>query len=86
MLLSLFAEQCPIQLVPNIRFLADRCALGLDLVVFRSQLPLALAAPGFDGGRISVTALRADDGTARGARAVARASNGRALSEANLML
>ena len=50
-----------------------------------SQLPLALAAPGFDGGRISVTALRADDGAARGARAVARASNGRALSEANLI-
>lgn len=50
-----------------------------------SQLPLALSAPGFDGGRISVTALRADDGTARGARAVARASNGRALSETSLI-
>jgi len=50
-----------------------------------SQLPLALAAPGFDGGRISVAALRADDGAARGARAVARASNGRALSETSLI-
>ena len=47
-----------------------------------SALPLALAAPGFDGGRIKVTALRADDGAARGARAVARASNGRSAGEA----
>ncbi|MFO1121291.1 MAG: DUF4159 domain-containing protein [Hyphomicrobiales bacterium] len=50
-----------------------------------SRLPLALAAPGFDGGRISVTALRADTAQALGARAIARAGNGRALSEANLI-
>jgi hypothetical protein len=49
-----------------------------------SQLPLALAAPAIDGGRIKITALRAADGTPREARAVARSANGRTLGEINL--
>lgn len=50
-----------------------------------SALPAALAPPRFEGNRITVTALRADDGAARGLTAVARAANGRALSEVPLI-
>lgn len=47
-----------------------------------SALPVALATPGFDGGRIRITALRAADTLAHGVKAVARAANGRPLGEA----
>jgi hypothetical protein len=49
-----------------------------------SALPLALAAPGFDGGRIKVTALRAPGGPELAARVSARAANGRSFGEAEL--
>ena len=50
-----------------------------------SALPLALAAPGFDGGRIKVTALRAPGGPELAARVSARAANGRSFGEAELI-
>ena len=49
-----------------------------------SQLPLALAAPVIDGGRIKVTALRAAQSTPLEATAMARAGNGRSLGEIKL--
>ena len=69
---------------PALRHLRNGTATVEAIVPETSQLPLALAAPGFDGGRIKVTALRADDGAARGARAVARAGNGRALRRSRI--
>ncbi|MBI2718845.1 MAG: DUF4159 domain-containing protein [Rhizobiales bacterium] len=50
-----------------------------------SRLPLVLAAPGLDGGRIKVTAWRAPLATASQAKIVARAGNGRSLGEADLL-
>ncbi|MGH6830582.1 MAG: DUF4159 domain-containing protein, partial [Methylocella sp.] len=47
-----------------------------------SQLPLALASPAIEGSRVTVTALRATEPTARQAKAVVRAGNGRSLGEA----
>ena len=49
-----------------------------------SALPVALAAPGFDGGRIKVTALRAAGGAEQTLRTAARAGNGRSFGEAEL--
>jgi hypothetical protein len=49
-----------------------------------SKLPAALASPGFDGGRIKVTALRAPGGPEQTVEAMARAGNGRSLGEAAL--
>ena len=49
-----------------------------------SALPLALAAPGFEGGRIKVTALRAAGGPEQTARVSARAGNGRSFGEVEL--
>lgn len=49
-----------------------------------SALPLALAAPGFEGGRIKVTALRAPGGPELTARVSARAGNGRSFGETAL--
>jgi hypothetical protein len=49
-----------------------------------SALPLALASPGFEGGRIKVTALRAAGGPEQAARLSARAGNGRILGEAEV--
>jgi hypothetical protein len=49
-----------------------------------SALPLALASPGFEGGRIKVTALRATGGPDATARVAARAGNGRSFGEAEL--
>jgi hypothetical protein len=47
-------------------------------------LPMALAAPGFDGGRIKVTALRVSAAAEQTLHVTARASNGRPLSDAEL--
>ena len=47
-------------------------------------LPLALATPGFEGGRIKVTVLRAPGGPAATARVTARAGNGRSFGESTL--
>ena len=49
-----------------------------------SALPLALAAPGFEGGRIKLTVLRASGGPELAARVSARAANGRSFGEAEL--
>jgi hypothetical protein len=49
-----------------------------------SALPLALAAPGFEGGRIKVTALRAAGGPEQTARVSARAGNGRSFGEVEM--
>lgn len=49
-----------------------------------SSLPVALTSPGFDGGRIKVTALRVAGGAEQTVGAVARAGNGRSLGEAQL--
>ena len=49
-----------------------------------SALPLGLAQPGFEGGRIKVTALRAAGGSEATARVSARAGNGRSFGEAEL--
>jgi hypothetical protein len=49
-----------------------------------SAMPLALAAPGFEGGRIKVTALRAAGGPEQTARVSARAGNGRSFGEVEL--
>ncbi|MCA3573839.1 MAG: BatA domain-containing protein, partial [Aestuariivirga sp.] len=49
-----------------------------------SALPLALANPGFTGGQIKVTALRAPGGPEQVARVSARAGNGRSFGEAEL--
>ena len=49
-----------------------------------SQLPIALATPGFEGGRIKVTALRAPGGAAQTAQVAARAGNGRGFGEVQL--
>ncbi len=49
-----------------------------------SSLPVALASPGFDGGRIKVTALRVAGGPEQTVQAMARAGNGRSLGEAPL--
>ena len=49
-----------------------------------STLPVALAAPGFDGGKITITALRARESAPRALKATARASNGRSLSDIDL--
>ncbi len=48
-----------------------------------AQLPVALAAPGFDAGRITVTALRAS-GAEQTIRVSARASNGRSFGETDV--
>ncbi len=63
--------------------LANGAASVEAIVPETSSLPAALAAPGFDGGRISVTALRVA-GDARPIRVAARASNGRPLGEVEL--
>ena len=49
-----------------------------------SQLPLALAAPTIDGGRIRITALRAPVASPRDVTATATAANGRSLGEVPL--
>ncbi len=64
--------------------LADGKASVEAIVPETSALPLALTAPGFDGGRIKVTALRAPLSTPLTARVIAHASNGRPLGEASL--
>ena len=49
-----------------------------------SALPLALTTPGFEGGRIKVTVLRAPGGAAQTAPVSARAGNGRSFGEAQV--
>ncbi|MFM8745370.1 MAG: DUF4159 domain-containing protein [Aestuariivirga sp.] len=49
-----------------------------------ASLPVALASPGFNGGRIKVTALRVAGGPEQTIEAIARAGNGRSLGEAQL--
>ncbi len=49
-----------------------------------SSLPLALATPGFEGGRIKVTVLRATGLAEETARVSARAANGRSFGEADV--
>ncbi len=49
-----------------------------------ADLAVALGAPGFDGGRIKVTALRVAAAGERALRVVARATNGRPLGETEL--
>ena len=49
-----------------------------------ATLPVALTAPGFEGGRIKITALRANTTEESTQRVTARAGNGRPLGEAEL--
>ena len=49
-----------------------------------ASLAVALTAPGFDGGRIKVTALRAATSAEHKLRVIARAGNGRPLGETEL--
>ena len=49
-----------------------------------ASLPAALAQPGFEAGRITVTALRAPAPAARTVNAIARAGNGRTLADLEL--
>lgn len=51
-----------------------------------SQLPLALATPGFEGGQIKVTVLRAPGGTAQTVPVVATAGNGRSFGDVTISL
>jgi hypothetical protein len=64
--------------------LANGTASTEAIIPETSSLPMALANPGFDGGRIKVTALRADAGSAQPVRVIARASNGRPVGDATL--
>jgi len=50
-----------------------------------AQLPLALAVPAIDGGRIEITALRAVSGEPLAAKVRALAGNGRNLADATLI-
>ena len=54
------------------------------IVPEQSALPLALAAPGFEGGKVKVSVLRVKGGPAQSVQVVAHAGNGRALSEATV--
>ncbi len=49
-----------------------------------ARLPVALTTPGFEGGRIKVTALRAPNSTAQTVQVSARAGNGRSFGTADL--
>ncbi len=49
-----------------------------------SSLPMALTTPGFDGGRIKVTALRVPEASARTVQVSAKAGNGRSFGTADL--
>ena len=60
---------------------SDACVAVEAVLPDAAQLPVALTAPGFDGGRIKVTALRTPGGAAQTVLAVARAGNGRVLGE-----
>lgn len=51
-----------------------------------SQLPLALATPGFEGGQIRVTVLRPPGGAAQTVPVVATASNGRSFGEVTVSI
>ncbi|MGH6856040.1 MAG: BatA domain-containing protein, partial [Aestuariivirga sp.] len=62
--------------------LARGHAIVEAIVPQASQLPLALGVPAIAGSRVTVTALRATEPTARQAKAVVRAGNGRSLGEA----
>ncbi len=63
--------------------LANGAASVEAIIPETSTLPAALATPGFDGGRIKVTALRVA-GEAKPIRVAARAANGRPLGEVEL--
>jgi hypothetical protein len=65
--------------------LANNQALVEAIVPASANLAMALAAPGFDGGRIRVTGLRAATPDQRKVRVIARAGNGRPLGEAELL-
>lgn len=51
-----------------------------------SQLPLALATPGFEGGQIRVTVLRPPGGAAQTVPVVATAGNGRSFGEVTVSI
>ena len=62
-----------------------RNAASIEAIVPEaSALPAALAMPGFDGGRIKVTVLRAAGGPEQTLRVAARATNGRSFGETDL--
>jgi hypothetical protein len=64
--------------------LANGRSLVEAIVPDNAALPLALTTPGFDGGRIRVTALRVADAPEQTVRVAARAGNGRSFGEAEL--
>jgi len=67
----------------GLRQLANGTAAVEAIVPEPAGLPLALATPAFEGGRLRVAALRAADATAGNARIVVHARNGRILAEAD---
>lgn len=64
--------------------LANGTAKVEAIIPENSALPAALAAPSFEGGRITVTALRAPGGAAQTVQVSARAGNGRSFGTADL--
>ena len=64
--------------------LASGTATVEAIIPDTSGLPVALATPGFDGGRIKVTALRVPGGAAQTIQVSARAGNGRSFGTADL--
>jgi hypothetical protein len=61
--------------------LANGSATVTAVVPSAVQLPLALATPGFEGGQIKVSVLRAPGGPAQAAQVAALASNGRSFGD-----
>ena len=64
--------------------LANGAAQVEAIIPESSALPVALATPSFDGGRIKVTALRVPGGPAQAVQVTARAGNGRSFGTAEL--
>ena len=72
------------QFADGLKGLAGGAASIEAVVPDRSGLPMALAAPSFDSGKVKIGALRVAGGAEHTAKIVARASNGRALAEATV--
>lgn len=64
--------------------LANGAASVEAILPSAAQLPLALATPGFEGGQIKVTVLRAPGGGAQAVPVAATASNGRSFGDVTI--
>ena len=73
-----------VEFAKGLATLAKGQAVVEAIVPDTAGLPTALETPGFDGGRIKVTALRVAASEARALLVTARAANGRPLAETEL--